>query len=103
LEWCFEVVDELVGEDFSGGDVVAVGEAAGEAEDLVVFELRWILEQLVDVEGVNGRASELEGVSEFAVAVGAGGSQEDDAGGGHFWSFVLRGDYRGDGGGTKFE
>ena len=31
-----EVVDELVGEDFAGGDVVAVGEAAGEAEDLEV-------------------------------------------------------------------
>src|SRR5436309_1558313 len=37
-EGFFEVVDDLVGEDFSGGDVVAVGEASGDAEDLVVVE-----------------------------------------------------------------
>ena len=33
-----EVMDDLVGEDFTGGDVVAVTEAAGDGEDLVVVE-----------------------------------------------------------------
>jgi hypothetical protein len=33
-----EVMDDLIGEDFPGGDVVAVAEAAGESEDLAVGE-----------------------------------------------------------------
>jgi len=78
-----EVVDELVGEDFAGGDVVAVGEAAGEGEDLELLELGGVGEESVDVEGFDGGAHEGEGVVEFAVAVGAGGAEEEDAGGGH--------------------
>ncbi len=79
-----EVVDELVGENFAGSDVVAVGEAAGKGEDLVVLELGGVGEEGVDVEGVDGGADELEGVDEFAVAVGAGGAEEEDFGGGGF-------------------
>ena len=77
LERGFEMVDELVGEYFSGGDVVAVGESAGEGEDLVLLKGGWVGEQGVDVEGIDGNviaASKFESVSEFAVAVGAGGA-----------------------------
>ena len=35
-----EEVRELVGEDLAGGDVVAVGEAAGDDEDLVLLQQR---------------------------------------------------------------
>ncbi len=91
----FEVVNELVGEDFTGGDVVAVGEAAGKGEDLVIGEAGGVLEEGVDVEGVDGNifstaAGEGEGVGEFAVAVGAGGAKEEDARGhGRFLVWVY--------------
>ena len=84
VEGGFEMVDELVGEDFSGGDVVAVGEAAGEGEDLVLLEEGGVLEGFVDVEEIDIAADEFEGVGEFDIGVGAGGAEEEDFGGGHF-------------------
>ena len=40
-----EVVDELVGKDFAGGDVVAIGKAAGESEDLEGLQLGGVFEE----------------------------------------------------------
>ena len=45
-----EVVDELVGEDFAGGDVVAVAKAAGEGEDFKLIEGCGFFENAIDME-----------------------------------------------------
>ncbi len=74
---------QLAGEDFAGGHVVAVGEAAGDGENLVLQEEAWLFAQLVDVDAVGEGAGLLEGELRLLIAVGAGGSQDEGAGPGH--------------------
>src|SRR5262249_25367949 len=76
-------VPQLVGENFAGGHVVAVGEAAGDHQNLVAEQPFGILPQPVDV-GTFGEASrQLKCKLGLGVAVGAGGSQNQDARFGH--------------------
>jgi hypothetical protein len=75
-----EVVDELVGEDFAGGDVVAVAESAGEGEDFKLVEGCGFFENAIDVDGFGACAGELECVGGFAVAIGAGGTEDQGSG-----------------------
>ncbi len=78
-----EKVGELIGQDLARRHVIAVGEAAGDGEDLVAHQLGRLLAQAVDVDALGDRAGLLEGELGFGVAVGAGGSQNQDARGGH--------------------
>ena len=57
--------------DPSAGDVVAVGEAAGDAEDLKVVGERRLPRQGMNVHAAGDRAGPLEGMCRFVVAVGA--------------------------------
>ena len=82
-----EEVAELVGEDLAGRHVVAVGEAAGNDEDLIAMQQGRLLAEAVDVDALGDGAGSLEGELGLAVAVGAGRAQDQDAGGGHSLSF----------------
>jgi hypothetical protein len=77
-----EVVDDLIGEDFAGGDVVAVAEAAGENEDLTIAEDGRGFENAVDMHELRSCSGQLECVGGLRIAVGAGGSK-DQCGGFH--------------------
>jgi hypothetical protein len=90
LNGLVELVAEAVGEDASGGDVVAVGEAAGEADDVDLLEDGGVGDEVGEVLIEGLRAGEVKGVGEFAVAVGAGGTDDECYGLGH------RGDILGD-------
>ena len=60
-----------------GGHVVAVGEAAGDDEDLVVAEQAWVLAEAVDVERARPRPRPCSKANcGFGVAVGAGGPED---------------------------
>ena len=75
-----QVMAELVGEDAARGHVVAVAEPAGDAEDLVlVGELRASSQRLRWT--MSAAPPALEGERGFAVAVGAGSTEDKDAGG----------------------
>ena len=78
-----EEVGELVGEDLAGRHVVAVGEAAGNDQDLVALQQAGLFAQAVDVDALGDGAGLLEGELGLAVAVGAGGTQDEDARRGH--------------------
>lgn len=73
-----QVVDELVAEDFSAGDVIAITEAAGDGEDLKLGEEPRLLDEAIDVRGLDGRASVSPGEGGFLVAVDAGGAENKD-------------------------
>ena len=70
-----QVVDQLVGEDFAGGDVVAVTEAAGYGDNLIRRQRFRVLNQAVDVDAVGAGARLFPGELGLEVAVGSGGSQ----------------------------
>ena len=72
LQCVGQMMADLVAEDAAGGDVVAVAEAAGEAEDLEVGEFLRSFENAVDVEPLRRAAGQLEGVRSLFVAIGAG-------------------------------
>jgi len=73
-------VDDLVGEDAAGGDVVAVAEAARDRQDLVPIQQGWLGEQLINVYELAGGSGLFEGERGFAVAVGAGGTEDEGSG-----------------------
>ncbi len=70
-----EVVLEVVAQDAAGGHVVAVAEAAGDAEDLELPETYGLAEQRVDVQRLGCSAGLPEGEGGFLIAIGARGSQ----------------------------
>ena len=76
-----EVVDELVGEDFSGGDVVAVAEPAGDGEQLEFVEEIWVFEKAIEVDAFGFCAGKIEGVCGFEITIGAGGAKDEGMGG----------------------
>jgi hypothetical protein len=71
---------DLIGEDFSGGDVVAVTEAAGNSEDLKIVKKIGRFQKAIDVDRIDFCAGSLKSVGGFAVAIGAGGAQQQSAG-----------------------
>ena len=79
-----QVMLDLVGQDAAGGHVVAVAESARQAENLESLEQPGLLQQAVDVERFGLRPRFLEGEGGFLVAVGAGGSQDQDVGRRHW-------------------
>ena len=78
-----QVMLDLVGQDAAGGHVVAVAESARQAEDLEPLDQPGVLQEAVDVQRFALGPRLLEGERAFLVAVGAGGSQDEDVGLGH--------------------
>ena len=66
-------MDDLIGEDFSGGDVVAVAESAREGEELKIVEKGRIFEQPINMQKLRVCAGEFEGVGGLGFAICAGG------------------------------
>src|SRR5262249_26065569 len=79
-----EEMAELVGQDFARSHIVAVGEAAGNDQDLVTQELAGAFAQAVDVQPFGLGAGFLESELRLPVAIGAGAAKDEDAGSGHF-------------------
>ena len=75
-----QVVPHLHGEDLPGGHVVAVAEAAGDAEDLEVGQQGRLLQHAVDVQRLRLGAGQLEGPGGLLVAIGARGAEDQDVG-----------------------
>jgi len=66
----------LVPQDASRRQVVAVTKSARQAEDLeLAAELR-IFQETIDMDRLGSGAGQLKGVRRFQVAVGAGGSED---------------------------
>jgi hypothetical protein len=74
---------ELGRQDLAGGDVVAVGEAARDGEDLVAVEQRRLFAEAVDVDSLSLCARLFEGEKCFLVTVCAGGAEDQGSWGGH--------------------
>jgi hypothetical protein len=70
----------LMPQDAAGSEVVAIAEAAGDAEDLELGELVRLAQQGLDMEHLGLGAGCSEGERGVAVAIGAGGSKAKDAG-----------------------
>ncbi len=66
-------------QDPAGAQVVAIGEAAGNRQDLETIEVRWRLDQAIDVPGFDRGPGPLPGIGRFLVAVGSGSTQDDRA------------------------
>ena len=60
-----------VAEDAAGSEVIAIGEAAGDRQDLEMTEFGSRFDQPVDVPGLDLGADPLPGGDGFFVAVGA--------------------------------
>lgn len=74
---------QLDSKDFSRGNVIAVGEAAGNRHNLVLQKEFRTFAQPLNVKPIDGCAGFFEGELRFHVAVGAGGAQDHDAWLGH--------------------
>jgi hypothetical protein len=77
---------QLDGEDFASCYVVTVREAAGDRHNLVLQQEFRILAQPMDVQAIDGAASLFKRELRFHVAVGARGSQDQNAWRGHGFS-----------------
>ncbi len=71
---------DLVGQDAAGGHVVAVAEAARQAENLEPLEQPRVFQRRLTCSVSVLRPRLLESECAFLVAVGAGGSQDEDVG-----------------------
>src|SRR5690606_17918666 len=80
VDGAIEAMAQAIGEDAAGSDVVAEAEAAGEADEVSFVDDGRLIDELVEVDGAGGSASELEGMLEFAVAVGASGTDDQGRG-----------------------
>lgn len=74
---------QLESKNFAGGDVITVGESAGDGHNLVLQKEFWIIAQALDVKSIDEGASFLEGELGLGVAVGAGGTEDENAGSSH--------------------
>ena len=74
----------------AGGNIVAVAEAAGDAEDLILVGQLRGFEPTVEMDDVSIAAGALEGERGFDVAVGARSAEDTDAGR-HGEEFRVRG------------
>lgn len=84
-----EMMVELIGEELSAGDVVAVTEAAGDGEKLITGEGVGRGDELFDVNQVTVRSRALPGEDGFFVAVDAGGAEDEDTGLSHAESVAV--------------
>src|SRR4029453_6094423 len=75
-----QVMPHLIAEDAAGADVVAIAEAAWDAQNLILRSEPRIFEQGIQVHRVGSCTGRLEGERRFAVAVGAGGTEDEDVG-----------------------
>ena len=91
---------DFEGEDAAAGDVVAVGKASRDAEDLEVVGRRRLLGECPHVHPPGEAAGAFEGERRFMVAVGAGGTQDEGAGREHVRSPLPA--RRGSGGRRRF-
>ena len=66
-----------------GPHVVAVGEAAGQDEDLVVAQEPGVVAEGVEVDAVAAAADHLEGLLHLVIAVGSRGTQDECVRRGH--------------------
>lgn len=71
-----EVLLEPEGEDASAGDIVAVREAAGKADEVGAFQGRRIGDQGVEVNNLGDRAGKGKSACQFTIAVGARGADD---------------------------
>lgn len=78
-----EEVAKLIGQDFAGRHVVAIGEAAGDDENLEVVQEGGVLAEAIDVEAVRRAAGLFEGESRFLIAIRARRSKDEHAHRGH--------------------
>jgi hypothetical protein len=69
----------LVSENTPGGNVVAIAEPAGQAQNLKLLDQARHLEQPIDMQPFGFAASALESEGGFTIAIGAGGPQYKDA------------------------
>jgi hypothetical protein len=77
LDIIAEAEADLVGHNAAGGDIVAVGKAAGDHQHLVIGQLLFTGRQFLDQRGIHlVGAGGLEGYPGGAVAVDAGGAQQ---------------------------
>src|SRR5262245_3319969 len=74
---------ELIGENLAGRHVVAIRESAGYDEDLIALQQLWVFAQAVDVETFGQPAGLCKRELRFFVAIGAGGTKDQDARLGH--------------------
>ena len=70
---------DLIRQNAAGGDIVAVTESAGDAEDLVIGGQLWLFEELVDMHHSRFSARLFKSECGFVIAVGAWSSREKDA------------------------
>ncbi len=73
-------MEHLVGEDFSRGDVVAVGKPARDDQELRLAQRLGILHQGQHVDAGGGETGLLEGELGLAVAIGPGRTEDDGFG-----------------------
>jgi len=78
---------ELIGQDFSGGDVIAITEASGNDEDLIIVEQRWRFPKSIDMQKISLSAGSFESEMSFGVAIGSWGTQNKNAWFGHGKSY----------------
>ena len=76
-------VPQLIAQNFSGGHIVAVGEAAGNDQDLKIVQQLGLLPEPLDVQPLRDGAGLFEGKLGFDVAVGAGGTEDQSTRGRH--------------------
>jgi len=74
LDHVGQVMDQLVGEDFAGGDVVAVTETTGDRQNLVIRQALRVLDEPVDVHALGQGARLFPGELGLGVAIRPGGS-----------------------------
>jgi hypothetical protein len=86
-------VGELDGQDLARRHVVAVGEAAGDAQHLVALQEPGLLAEAVDVEPLRNGPGLLEGELGLDVAVGARRPQDQGPWGGHVVNLIGRGGF----------
>jgi hypothetical protein len=64
-----QMMSHLIGQNSTGGDIVAVTETAGDGQELILLKQRRILEQAIYVNQIRGGPGLFEGKDGLAIAV----------------------------------
>ena len=70
-----QMAQQLIGQNFAAGDVIAIRKTAGNGENLVIRQLPGVRRQTVDVQRHNLGAGFLKGQRQFPIAVGSRAAQ----------------------------
>lgn len=73
---------DLVTQNATGSEVIAVTEPAGQTQDLKTARALRRIQQFIDMFADGRRAGLLERKGRFVIAIGTGGSQDQDL---RFW------------------